>query len=276
MGTTSLTHEVARLIEDICNDRVHGATFLAREALRALALAAEALPQRKGQVPRSAALQEVDQRLANARPAMASIKNVVARFLREMESREEGFDPHTLERELLEEMEAASREAARKAADLVDEGARVLTCSYSSAVLRTFKEALAQGRKFSVAAMESLAGQMAYGRVLLEDLSALGIPAALVPDEAISEAGVWHGAPVHADMALVGADKLLRGGGIVNGWPTLRVAEWARGIIPFYVVCETYKLDSDPSTEDGFDLVPGHLITAVFADTRPAWYPSGL
>ena len=114
MGATNFDHEITRRIEDICNDRVHGATFLAGEALRALALAAEALPSGEEYIP---ALKEMGQCLAHARPAMASIKNMVGRFIREMESGGEGFDPHALERELLDEIEEASRKAASSEVD---------------------------------------------------------------------------------------------------------------------------------------------------------------
>ena len=256
-----ITPEVARGIDEIRNDREHGATFLGGEALRVLALAAEALPTAREYMLALPALKVVGRELTQARPAMAAIKNMVGRFVAEMESSGEELDPHALERQLLGEMEAASREAAMRAAELVYDSARVITCSYSSAVLRTFRTAMALGKGFSVVAVVSRAGDLAYGQRLLEEVSDLGIAAGLATDAAVAEA------VSSADMALVGADKLLPDGSIVNGRPTLELAQRARGAIPFYVVGESFKLDTDPNVEEGFDLVPASLITRVIMDT---------
>ena len=130
-------------------------------------------------------------------------------------------------------------------------------------MLRTFHGALASGKRFSAAAVESRSGGTAYGERVLEEVWALGVAGVLVHDDAIYE-GVSE-----ADMVLVGADKLIRGGSIVNGWPTLSLAHRARGAVPLYVVCESFKLDDDPSVEEGFDLVRSDLITRVSTDTQP-------
>ena len=116
MGTTPFTHDIERRIEDIRNDRMHGSTFLATEALRTLTLVAEAVPLDKEYI---SVLRDVSRRLAHARPAMAAIKNVVGRFLDELEQEGKGLDPRVLERRLLDEMESASRETAHKAAEVV-------------------------------------------------------------------------------------------------------------------------------------------------------------
>ena len=259
MKSKYITPEIASRIEVVCKDPLHGATFLAQEALRVMALAAEVLPSGEEKID---ALKQLGRQMSCARPAMASVKNMVGRFIEAMESGGGGVDPHALEQELRGQMETAAKECAGRAADLVYEGARVLTCSYSSAVLRTVKDAVDAGKRFSVVAVESRWGELAYGEVLLEDVSALGIPVVLVPDDAIIE-----GVSV-ADMVIVGADKLLPGGRLVNGWPSLRTAQAARGSIPFYAVCESYKLDTDPLIQEGFDTVPACLITKVIGDSR--------
>ena len=259
MVSKYITPEIANRIEFVCKDPLPGATFLAQEALRVMALAAEALPPGEEKID---ALKQLGQQMARARPAMASVKNMVGRFIEAMESGGGGVDPHVLEQELIGQMEGAAKECAGRAAELVYEGARVLTCSFSSAVLRTFKDAVDAGKRFSVAAIESRWRELAYGEVLLEEVTALGIPVVLVPDDGIIE-GVSA-----ADMVIVGADKLLPGGLIVNGWPTLRTAEAARGSIPFYSVCESYKLDTDPLIQEGFDTVPACLITGVITDSQ--------
>ena len=200
MATTGFTPEVSRRIEDILNDREHGATFLAQEALRTLALAGGSLHPGTDRI---SALRAIAQRLTHARPAMAAIKNMTRRYLEESERRGESFDPRVLAHELLDEMDASTREATRRASEYVFDGSRVLTCSYSSAVLRTLEVALSARKRYSVVVVESRAGALAHGTRLLEAVARLGVPGELIPDRAIAE-GVFR-----ADMVILGADKLL-------------------------------------------------------------------
>ena len=260
MGASALPPKIARRIDGIRDDRVHGATHLAREAVSTLVMAAQVLPPGRGFHP---GLREVSMLLADARPAMASIKNMVARFIQGMESSEESQDPLVLERRLLEEMEAASVETARRVAGLVFDGASIITCSYSSTVLRSFEAAATMGKGLKVLAVESRVGGVSYGERLLDDVLRLGITGEVVSDSLI------HQGVKRADMALVGADKLLPDGAIVNGWPTLALACGAHGLLPLYAVCESFKRDTDPVTEEGFDLVPGALITRTVSDGLP-------
>ena len=193
---------------------------------------------------------------------MAAIWNMVRRFLREAGREGAEFDADSLEAKLMSEMDAASGEAARRASEILWDGAMVLTCSHSSAILGTFKAALASGKRFSVAAVESRVGTLPYGENMVKDVSTLGLGAVLVADSAIYEA-------VHkVNVAMVGADTWLPDGGIINGWPTLGLGQAARNTIPLYVVCEAYKLSDAPGIEAGYDLVPPSLITAVITYTR--------
>ena len=260
VGTSLRADDVARKIEAIRNDRLHGATFLAGETLRTLALAVDLLPSGEERIP---TMKAVGERLAQTRPSMAAIGYAVKRFLAAFETTGEGPVPHELANNLMGEMDGVSQDAARNAAAIVYDGARVLTCSYSSAVLRTFEAALASGKRITVAALESRSGELAYGQRLLDQVSSLGISTILVPDDSISEE------VGQADMVLVGADKLLPDCSIVNGRPSLALAGAAKEAIPLYVVCESYKRDSDPVTEEGFDLVPASLITGIITDDRP-------
>ena len=91
----------------------------------------------------------------------------------------------------------------------------------------------------------------------------MGLAGRTVPDACIFDA------VAESDMGLVGADKLLPDGGIVNAWPTLLLARRAEGLMSLYAVAESYKFDSDPSVEEGFELVPASLITRVVTERDP-------
>ena len=91
----------------------------------------------------------------------------------------------------------------------------------------------------------------------------MGLVGRTVSDASISEA------VAESDMGLVGADKLLPDGGIVNAWPTLLLAQKASSSVPLYAVAESYKFDSDPTVEEGFESVPASLITRVVTEMDP-------
>ena len=258
MATSSVSEEIARRIANIRSDRVHGASFLAREAIGVLVL--DAVSAREERIH---SLEEVGRRLSQAKPAMASIKNMVGRFIREMEVRGMGSDPRTLERELVAEMEWASRESARRAAEYLPDRATVITCSHSSGVVGAVQAAVASGKRVRVLALESRSGGLVLGEELLKEVSAMGLVGRTVSDASISEA------VAESDMGLVGADKLLPDGGIVNAWPTLLLAQKASGSVPLYAVAESYKFDSDPTVEEGFELVRASLITRVVTEMDP-------
>ena len=225
-----VVQDIEGRIEEIRDDRAHGATFLAKVALRTLALAVASQPPGGSPGGSTEELRAIGARLTHAKPAMAAIKNMVARFLEELERMREGFDPLATERNLLDEMETASQKAARAASPLIPDGGRVLTCSHSSAVTRALRLAKPMGRNFTVSALESWSGQMSYGRALAEEVRMLGIAAILVPDDDV------YSAVAGVDLVLVGANKLLPDGSVVNGSPTVHLARAAKGVASFYVV----------------------------------------
>ena len=88
--------EGAERIEAIRNDRTQGASTLARQALRVLVVAAETPGGRLW--PRDMEdVREAASALATAKPAMASIKNMVGRFVDRIEAMGPSVDPRTLD-----------------------------------------------------------------------------------------------------------------------------------------------------------------------------------
>ena len=241
-------------MDRVRTDRNHSATFLAREAVRAMTLAARELPH-GGEYLRT--LDRLAEMLAGARPAMAATKNMVERYAEQVRSAGRKVDLVALEGRLLEEMDRASESASAAAAGLIHDGDVVVTCSYSSTVLHSLRTAREAGKRFRVVVLESRSGDSAHGRNFLRELVSLEIGGWVVPDDTVSDA------VRQTDLALVGADKLLPGGSVVNGKPSGALAEAASGVLPFYAVCEEFKRDSDHALEEGFDIINASLITLV-------------
>ncbi|MFQ5860795.1 MAG: hypothetical protein ACE5IG_04495 [Dehalococcoidia bacterium] len=265
--------EVTRRLEALRTDREHGATFLAREAVHILALAAGGFAQPQGLQEE---LRQVAEALYQARPTMAAVKNVVRRFLWGLETQRDRASPSTRLRagpsaalrtsalalcsDLERWLDLASEKAVQQGAGLLPTHSTIFTCSFSSTVVRVCQAAREAGKEVHVLALESRMGDLAYGERVAAALREAGVPNEVVPDSLLRQ-GVQQ-----ADLALVGADKVLPQGAVINGTPTLEVARAARGRAPFYVVCESFKLDDDPYREEGFDLVPPELVTAIATD----------
>ena len=262
MSTPGPANPVDKRIALILADREHGAAFLAREAVRTMALAAQALYTGEEHLP---ALENVGRRLAQARPTMAAIKNMVERFIWHLQVGEYPEGILGLEHMLLGQMEAASQWVVTQAAELVHQNSRVLTCTYCSAIIGVIEAAMASGKTCTVLAVESMVLGNAFGAKVLNNLSALGVGGELVADTEI-QTGVSS-----ADMVLVGADGLFQDGSIINGSPTLQLALAAKDMIPVYVVGESFKVVAGPPAEleVGFDLVPSSLIARVITDSGP-------
>ena len=257
MGQTPVSDQVARLIEAISNDNVHGATFLARNAVKTIAQAAREAASSNELV---ATLHEVERLLIGAKPSMAAIENTVGRFVPMAERAGEGGDFDAMKDQILDDMDRASQLASDKAAELIGHSATVLTCSYSSSVLRALENATKAAKNPTVLAMESLTTTLSYGQRFIEDASKLGIKGEVVTDADINDAITT------ADVVLIGADRFLPDGSVVNGQPSLKLAEAARGNAPLYVVCESFKRSTHRRVDQGYDLILAKLITRVVTD----------
>jgi translation initiation factor 2B subunit (eIF-2B alpha/beta/delta family) len=91
---------------------------------------------------------------------------------------------------------------------------------------------------------------------MADELTSLGLPAWVV-DGPITKYAVGG-----AQLALVGADAVTAEH-IVNGTPSLELAQAAKGRVPFHVVCETVKFTRESQVEHGYDRVPLALDASI-------------
>jgi translation initiation factor eIF-2B subunit delta len=108
-----------------------------------------------------------------------------------------------------------------------------------------------------------------YGEAMAEKMRAEQIPVKVIPDDpkAIGDCAA------KSNRTIVGADSILDNGSLINGSPTLIIAEAAKQRqIPFYVVCETTKFSALRLAgrhlwlEEGFEVIPPHLITRIITE----------
>lgn len=276
--------EIAGRVAAIREDKEHGATELAREAVQLLAeMAADpSLPD--ASFPDL--FQNTTRELARARPSMASLLNgvgtVVAAWL-------EGGGAGHVETARAALEESARRWATRQVEDLrfiadhtaeTIAGPTLLTLSYSSTVLHAVLECWSRGivRRAIVAESRPLY----EGRRTAAALASHGIPVTLITD---AEVGIFAS---EANAALVGADTIRPNGSLINKTGTLLLALAARRCrVPFYTLAETHKiapsqprggpppLEEKAAEEVLSERIPGVAVRNIYFDLTPARYLTG-
>ena len=251
--------EIERRIGAIEADLEHGSAFLTAEAVKVLG---DASRTGRNGAAWEAYLVGVAGRLAEAKPAMAGLRNATQALLDRLvqlgpeDGRRAGV---SLSEQLLADLKASADSAAANAAMNITAGATVLSCSYSSAVLRSVARAGDEGRAPRVVVYEPERGPDAHGRRLARDVVALGLEARTVDDLAAADV------IGSVQLCLTGADAVTASS-VLNGSPSLALAHAVKGLAPYYVVCETVKLAREATAAKGYDRIPLSLITAIVTE----------
>ena len=241
-----INSKVARLIDEVRNDRKNGASQLARQAMAAVKVSVER-SQASGAEQFLEEQEAVGEKLMAARPAMAPVFNIVSRFLSALAElpSSQGLD-YFKSRALVkaDELARVSLQAVAQVttcgSGLINDGDKIMTHSYSSTVMAVFNEACDEGRHFELIVTRSGAG--GTGQRIARELGRRGVVVTFIDDTA---AGVYVS---EASKVMVGADRICADGKVVNGVGTYPLALAAeRAVVPFLVLCETLKFD--PRTE---------------------------
>jgi translation initiation factor 2B subunit (eIF-2B alpha/beta/delta family) len=264
--------ELSNKIMEIESDRTNGASQISRNALSVLHFFVCAS---KHNVYKSFVddFSDVGKRLFEARVNMASIQNLMAQIVYEVNTLDENnvdvVRKFALSRidDLCKQSKNAVKESARLAATSIDDCACIVTCSYSSTVCESLKVAKLQGKSFEVFVAESKTDRYHYGQVLVDFLESINVTVEIFPDKLIKKY------ITKANCALVGADSILCDGSVINGTPTNEVAVSAKECgIPFYSVCETSKLNTlsflgkKVELKKGFDVTPPNQVTGIITE----------
>jgi ribose 1,5-bisphosphate isomerase len=236
--------QIAARARVIAEDDVHGASWLARQAVEALADAV-----RRGEDPLAAG-----RALAAARPAMGAIAGALGRVLAAGRTDEQ----------LLEECQALLERRDRASHSIAvllkpEIGGRVMTHSASA----TVHEALLHAQPSRVVC--TVTGPQEEGRRFAADLGDTGLAVDLVADDDAPSAVAT------VDVLLVGADTVYRDGSLVNKTGTCDLAGAANEAgVPVLVACETFKLapcgPPEKAAEDAFDITPADRIQRYATD----------
>jgi translation initiation factor eIF-2B subunit delta/methylthioribose-1-phosphate isomerase len=228
---------LAERVERIATDDKHGASWLAREAVEAVAEAIEL-----GEDPLPLARE-----LARARPAMGAIAGALGRVIAA------GRSPEQMADEARAVVEARER-AAKAIAVLLGPYIEGVVMTHSASA--TVKEALLHTPPERVVC--TVSEPVGEGRSFAEELRGAGLTVDLVGD------GDAEHAVGTVNLLLIGADTVFRDGSLVNKVGTLGLAKAAKQAgVPVFAACEVIKLSPAEPREPGeerFDLTEPRYI----------------
>jgi ribose 1,5-bisphosphate isomerase len=251
-------------IEELKADRAHGASWMARRAVEALADVAKQPAGSSEEL--LAILVAAGRQLADSRPGVGAVPGAVGRVLAAAAGhcQLEVDELRRLVREHAQSLvDARLRAAASIAIQLRErlEDAIVLTHSASA----TVREALLQASPARVIC--TVSSPQDEGRAFSEELRANGLDVELVEDAVAPRQLEW------ASLLLVGADTVFRDGTLCNKAGTRALAEAAADEgVPAVVACEVVKLapidalDAPALTAEEFELTPAVLIDCVVTE----------
>lgn len=263
-------------VDKIKNDRQHGANQLTRQALELIEQTA--LHDSSDNIDAFQALMSsLLSKLALCRPTMVSIANAVNQYRSKLQQQlSSSLDLPALRemavklaRDCINELETSRQQVIENGASLISAEMTIMTCSYSSVVIACLLRARRQGKSFNLLAAQSqlLPHHLAYGEIMVGELAQQNVPGQVFPDSDVENL------VKKADLILLGADAVLADGSLINGYPSLNMAQAAFDSpksIPVYVLCETLKFATQtlPVSEEGFDTVPKAYLTGIITERR--------
>ncbi len=237
--------QVAEVAQGIKSMRIRGAGRIARAAVEALRITAEAS---KAETI-DGFLTELDftaKTLLRTRPTAVSLPNGIRYVMwRVLEAKStvssvEGLKKYTID--LANCFKEGSKTAVKKIGEIgarrIKDGDIILTHCQSSAVDAIIKKAWKQGKKVQVYCTETR--PRFQGRITARSLSRAGIPVTMIIDSAVRYF------MNDVDKVIVGSDAIAANGAVVNKIGTSLVAlaaHEARTL--FYVAAETYKFSPE-------------------------------
>jgi translation initiation factor 2B subunit (eIF-2B alpha/beta/delta family) len=259
-----VTSILGERVAELRADREHGASWMARRAVEALAeVAKEPIDSGEELLER---LVTAGRELAASRPGVGAVAGAVGRLLAATAANAQ-LEVSELQRLVAEEAESLVDGRRRAGASIAIqlrerlEDAVVLTHSASA----TVREALLHTPPARVIC--TVSSPQDEGRAFAEELRANGLEVELVEDDEAPSRLEW------ASVLLVGADTVFHDGTLCNKTGTRALAEAAaRDGVPTVVACEVVKLapidaaDAPPLTADEFELTPASLLDSVVTE----------
>lgn len=263
---------IGQRVDQYKADRRHGASQLLTMALEILKDAARQLPDNHERTI-IAQLDYLAGEMADARPGMVNINNVMNWYRKSLTLLDASADKESVRKKAVEKAEIiheycleASRLMIEGAVGVISDGSTIMTCSFSSTVLRTLKLAFQQGIRYSILVTESSWQDCCYGALMHQELKESGIRSHIIKDgEALKYLP-------GTDQVLLGADALFPDGTLLNGFPSGELALAAASCqpaVPVISLLETFKISRQVErgkVPDGFQAIPFDCLFGIVTE----------
>jgi ribose 1,5-bisphosphate isomerase len=240
-----LPEKADRIAEDIRSMRIRGAGLIARCAVEALQIVAQA-SEAKDIENFVNELTEAARILLQTRPTAVSLPNGIRYVMHRVNAGKSRADSVEAIRtvaieatkDFIENAETAVQRIGEIGARRIRDGDILLTHCNSSAVIEVMKTAWSQGRRFEVYVTETR--PRFQGHITARELAKAGIPVTLILDDAVRYF------MQRVDKVIVGADAVTANGALVNKIGTSMVALAAHEArVRVFVAAETYKFSPE-------------------------------
>jgi translation initiation factor 2B subunit (eIF-2B alpha/beta/delta family) len=261
---------LAERVQELRDDRSHGASWMARRAVETLADLTRVEVRSCDDLLEQ--LRDAGRQLAACRPGVGAVAGAVGRVLAAA-GHESHLDLDNLRRLIQEEAQALDDARRRAAASITIQlrerldGATVLTHSASG----TVREAFQQTKPAKVICTAS--EPVGEGRAFAKEWQTAGLDTELVDDAEAPDR------VADSSILLIGADTVFRDGTLCNKVGTIPLAKAAAEAgVPTIVAAEVIKLAPVPGSQAPeladierslFELVPSELITEVVTEEGP-------
>ncbi|MBI5326325.1 MAG: hypothetical protein HZB41_13810 [Ignavibacteriae bacterium] len=239
-------------IDEIRNDFTNGSTVIAANSLKVLSQTLNYIDDSHIDT-----ISNVASKLISTKPHMAALTNILRLFLNEFTEFKSKEDIQHYLSKLDSDLNSAREECINNTLNklFIDANLSIITCSFSSTVYNIIIRAKA---KINVYILESVWNGIDFGKIWIDKLKPMNINCSIIK---------YNEDLPNTDFALLGADAILFSGDVVNGTPSLKLAETMNeNNIAFYIASESIKMCSEISIADGFDLIPKKYISEVFTD----------
>ncbi len=255
--TFKVCTDVDEVIEAIKDMTIRGAPAIGAAAAMGLALAAKHCKASSMEEFKER-LKEVAKAIENTRPTAYNLTWALRRVLRVMDRAQSLDEARRLVVEeaikIADEDVEVNKAIGRVGVALLRDGCTVLThCNAGSlatvgygTALAPIREALRRGIKVKVIATETRP-KLQGARITSFELKLDGVPVKVITDNMVAYV-MQKGA---VDLVLVGADRVLRDGHVVNKIGTLAIAIIAKHFnVPLYVAAPTSTFDLDTDVDN--------------------------
>ncbi len=245
--------ELQKQIGELANDFENGSSVIAKKGLQ---LFVDAL--NSSDLNSEYRIKKLKEEIINAKPSMSALKNIINQAY---ELYQQGLVADSIKKYLLDKMNDETMRCIDLAKQKIFEMnfPVILTCSFSSTVLKLFESLKKDSYSFQVYAYKSIWRNRDYSEQMIDACKKMGIESKQIESKDLND-----NLP---SIGIIGADSQIPDKGVVNGVPSLEFAKLLKSKkIGLYVIAESFKKSDEVHIADGFEFVESYLISRIFFD----------